>query len=141
MNTQHLYTNIGRRIADERAKHHVTQETLAACLKMSRTALANIEAGRQRTGLHVILAIAVILECPLDMLLGDRLGDEEEDAIIAYRDEIIKDGGKKTLKGKVADLEARLAENERLLQSALRSINMGIIDRVTDGRESNADQR
>ncbi len=63
-----FYAAIGRRIADIR-KNKMTQETLAAELKLTRTSVINIEKGRQQILLHTLIDIARALQIsPTDLI-------------------------------------------------------------------------
>ena len=53
-----VYERIGQRIRFLREQRSITQATLAAAVGLSRGSLANIEAGRQRTPVHILIAVA-----------------------------------------------------------------------------------
>ena len=55
-----IYQRIGRRIAAARARRGITQEMLAFSLTppLTRSALCNMELGRQRIMIHVLVDIA-----------------------------------------------------------------------------------
>jgi transcriptional regulator with XRE-family HTH domain len=66
-----FYTEVGRRVRDARvkAKPKMTQIQLAGALNMTRSSIANLEAGRQRIPLHVLVWIAEVLNVrPLSLL-------------------------------------------------------------------------
>ena len=56
-----LYKFIGKRLQAKRAHLGMTQSELAQQVKLSRTSIANIEAGNQNAPLHVIYEIALSL--------------------------------------------------------------------------------
>ena len=58
MNFDSLYSLIGERIRGARENAGLSQAKLAEKLKMSRTSVVNIEAGRQRLPIHVLWQIA-----------------------------------------------------------------------------------
>jgi transcriptional regulator with XRE-family HTH domain len=66
-----LYDALGRRIQAAREERGVTQQQLADAAGLTRTSITNVEAGRQRTPLHVLVAISQALDVPLLALLGD----------------------------------------------------------------------
>lgn len=68
-----LYDRVGERIRAVREGRGVTQQQLADAAGLTRTSITNVEAGRQRTPLHVLLAISQALDVPLTGLLGDDL--------------------------------------------------------------------
>jgi transcriptional regulator with XRE-family HTH domain len=71
-----FYVSVGRRIANAR-EGRLTQEALAQKTALSRTAIVNIEKGRQQILFHTIVAIATALAMPITDLVpeGDAMGD------------------------------------------------------------------
>lgn len=63
-----FYAAVGRRIAKARAGR-LTQEALAQRATLSRTAIINIEKGRQQILLHTVVEIAQALAIPITELL------------------------------------------------------------------------
>lgn len=55
------YTRLGAAIREQRKLHGMTLMQLAAKLKVSHQALANMEAGRQRIYLHHVFTIEKVL--------------------------------------------------------------------------------
>jgi transcriptional regulator with XRE-family HTH domain len=53
-----FYLELGRRVRDARSDAGVTQAHLAEAIQMTRSSVANLEAGRQRVPLHLLFAIA-----------------------------------------------------------------------------------
>ena len=53
-----FYVDVGRRIRDARLAKNVTQAHLAAHASMTRSSIANLEAGRQKIPLHILALIA-----------------------------------------------------------------------------------
>ena len=66
-----LYTEIGRLIFEERDKKGLTQAELADKVFLSRTSITNIEKGKQKILVHVLLRVAAALEVNLESLLPD----------------------------------------------------------------------
>ncbi|MGA9242345.1 MAG: helix-turn-helix transcriptional regulator [Silvibacterium sp.] len=64
-----IYREVGRKIRQTRENQHLSQDSLAKRLGISRTSMVNIEAGRQRTPLHVLWQIAELLETKLTLLI------------------------------------------------------------------------
>ncbi len=56
-----LYVRIGTSVRSERLLKGVTQEDLASAVRVSRTCIVNLEAGRQRVPLHTLIHIARVL--------------------------------------------------------------------------------
>jgi transcriptional regulator with XRE-family HTH domain len=65
-----LYLAIGKRILAARNAQNVTQQQLATAIGLSRSAIANIESGRQHPPLHVLLMAATELDLTLAELLA-----------------------------------------------------------------------
>jgi transcriptional regulator with XRE-family HTH domain len=69
-----FYIEVGRRVRDARikARPKMTQVQLADALSMTRSSIANLEAGRQRIPLHVLVWIAEVLDVQPPSLLPDQ---------------------------------------------------------------------
>ncbi|MCY4357007.1 MAG: helix-turn-helix transcriptional regulator [Gammaproteobacteria bacterium] len=72
-----IYQEVGRNIRRFRKNAHQTQAHLAARVGISRTSLANIEAGRQQILLHYLYSIAESLELSSPSLLMPNLSDSQ----------------------------------------------------------------
>jgi transcriptional regulator with XRE-family HTH domain len=64
-----LYKLLGKRIKLQRSRQGWTQIQLAKELGLSRTSIANIEAGHQNTPLHVLYDVCLALKLQLKDLL------------------------------------------------------------------------
>lgn len=64
-----LYEALGRRVTRARLRRGLTQAELGTAVGLVRSSIANIEAGRQRMQIHVLLAMAAVLGCPAGVLL------------------------------------------------------------------------
>ncbi len=64
-----LYYEIGKRIKAERETLGFAQKELADEVRLTRTSIVNIEAGRQRLPIHVLYAIADALGVSVSCLL------------------------------------------------------------------------
>ena len=64
-----IYRGVGRKIRQTRENQHLSQDSLAKRLGISRTSMVNIEAGRQRAPLHLLWQIAELLETKLILLI------------------------------------------------------------------------
>jgi transcriptional regulator with XRE-family HTH domain len=64
-----IYRGVGRNLRQTRENQHLTQDSLAQRLGISRTSMVNIEAGRQRAPLHLLWQIAELLETKLILLI------------------------------------------------------------------------
>lgn len=67
-----LYRELGRKIRQAREGLHLSQDSLATRLDISRASMVNIEAGRQRAPLHLLWQIAELLETELTSLIPSR---------------------------------------------------------------------
>jgi DNA-binding XRE family transcriptional regulator len=67
-----FYTAVGRRIALARAGR-LTHEALAQEAALTRTAIVNIEKGRQQILLHTVVEIARALAIPVTALLPEKV--------------------------------------------------------------------
>jgi len=68
----HLYADVGARIARERKAAGMSQNRLAEQIRVTRASIVNIEAGRQRAPLHVLWQIASALEIEVFALIPSR---------------------------------------------------------------------
>jgi transcriptional regulator with XRE-family HTH domain len=66
---EEIYRGVGRKIRQTRENQHLSQDSLAQRLGISRTSMVNIEAGRQRAPLHLLWQIAELLETKLTLLI------------------------------------------------------------------------
>lgn len=66
-----LYESIGDRIRAARARSRMTQVELAQRVGLTRSSIANIEAGRQRAMIHALLRIADVLGVVLGELVPE----------------------------------------------------------------------
>lgn len=82
-----FYRGFGERVRRARGRD-LTQEELAGRVKLSRTSIANIEAGRQRVPLHMIYTFAQALGVAPEALLPG--ADASEPAV---RPELVADLG------------------------------------------------
>ena len=80
-----IYRGVGRKIRQTRENQHLSQDSLAQRLGISRTSMVNIEAGRQHTPLHVLWQIAELLETKLTSLIPS------PEELLAPRNETVLD--------------------------------------------------
>ena len=80
-----IYRGVGRKIRQTRENQHLSQDSLAKRLGISRTSMVNIEAGRQRAPLHLLWQIAELLETKVTLLIPS------PEELLAPRDEIMLD--------------------------------------------------
>jgi len=64
-----LYAEIGIRIRSARKQGGWSQDDLGAAVGLTRSSIANIEAGRQRAPAHIVVLIAHTLGVPVETLL------------------------------------------------------------------------
>ena len=67
--TDEFYTVVGNKIKEIRTRAKVTQTELAKALGLTRSSVANIEAGRQRVQLHGLVQAATVLKVSIDDLV------------------------------------------------------------------------
>ncbi|WP_442914707.1 helix-turn-helix transcriptional regulator [Kribbella sp. CCNWLY201] len=67
--TRRFYLEAGSRIRHARKLHGWNQYDLASAVGLTRSSIANIEAGRQRAPIHIVALIARSLESSIDALL------------------------------------------------------------------------
>lgn len=66
-----FYAEFGRRVRAARESAGLTQQQLATALDLTRSSVANIEAGRQKALLHMTAAVAAATGVPPADLLPD----------------------------------------------------------------------
>jgi len=66
-----LYVEFGKRVKAARRSAELTQAELAKAIGLTRTSVANIEAGRQRAFLDTVYGIADAVRCAPQELLPD----------------------------------------------------------------------
>jgi transcriptional regulator with XRE-family HTH domain len=71
-----FYERIGAKIKDSRKLKSMNQDVLADALGISRVSLINIEAGKQRVPLHVLVDICECLNISLTDLIPLNLTEE-----------------------------------------------------------------
>lgn len=64
-----LYVEIGDRVRRARKHRGWSQLDLARAVDLTRSSIANLEAGRQRPPVHIALLVAQALDVPVDELL------------------------------------------------------------------------
>ena len=69
--SEHFQRLFGERIKDKRRAKRLTQMELAERLSISRTQLANIETGCQRTSVFLLAHLAEVLESPAEDLVPE----------------------------------------------------------------------
>ena len=73
-----FYVALGRRVQTERAGRSMTQEALARRIGLTRSSVANLEAGRQKIQVHILVSIASALRVDLDRLIPESERGSEE---------------------------------------------------------------
>ncbi|MEV6525924.1 helix-turn-helix transcriptional regulator [Longispora sp. NPDC051575] len=64
-----LYGHIGRKVREARKRARLTQDDLAQAVGMTRSSIANLEAGRQRIPVHLLVLIGELLNMRASDLL------------------------------------------------------------------------
>lgn len=78
---EEIYREFGRKLSELRKQASLTQDLLGARVEMSRTSIVNIEAGRQRVGLHLLYSLARALGVTPQDLLPDLSEESDEPAV------------------------------------------------------------
>jgi transcriptional regulator with XRE-family HTH domain len=68
----HFYGKVGSRVRDARKAARVTQSQLGDAVNMTRSSITNLEAGRQRIPLHLLVWIAEVLGVEPGSLLPEQ---------------------------------------------------------------------
>jgi transcriptional regulator with XRE-family HTH domain len=71
-----FYMDVGRHVRNARVRAGATQAQLAEMASMTRSSVANIEAGRQRVPVHTLVVIAAALNLNPGDLFPPRIGGE-----------------------------------------------------------------
>jgi transcriptional regulator with XRE-family HTH domain len=69
-----FYEQFGHRVRSARLEQGLNQEALGHQVGLERSSISNIEKGRQRVQLHMLLEFATALGVPPDQLLPDAMG-------------------------------------------------------------------
>lgn len=89
------YTEVGKRIKNEREKNGISRERFAELTKLSSTYISQLELGQRHASLPSTIKIASVLNISLDYLIyGDNVIEVNKDDLI----EIINRASKKDLK-------------------------------------------
>lgn len=88
-----LYVRFGELFRRHREANSLTQEQVSKMVGLSRTSIANIEAGRQKILLHQLFDLAATVEVPPSALLpqDSSLADSEIERVLATVRPKIKD--------------------------------------------------
>ena len=74
-NEEDFYIRIGRNIASVRSHNNMTQDNLANKLSVSRISIVNIEKGRQKPTVYMLLKMALILNSSLETFVKGEVFD------------------------------------------------------------------
>lgn len=74
---ERFYQMLGERVRKARIHAGLTQETFGNFLKLSRVSIVNIEKGRQRPPIHLLVIIAKLLNLKVPDLLPDFLPSDK----------------------------------------------------------------
>lgn len=77
-----FYTDLGRRLQRARTGTGITQQALAKVAGLTRSSVANVEAGRQRVPIHVLAAMADALQVETANLFDAELLSMEAGRIV-----------------------------------------------------------
>lgn len=84
-----FYVDLGKKIRAVRDQRSVTQASLANATGLTRSSIANLEAGRQRVPVHTLAAIAASLGTSLDDLAPvSQLGADGVEAREVQREDL-----------------------------------------------------
>ena len=82
-NVEPIYVALGKRLQEERERRGVTQAVVAERVDLPRSAISNIEKGKQRLFVHVFLAYADLLNVDPRELLHDLMPAAPRDVDLA----------------------------------------------------------
>ncbi|MFE0473234.1 helix-turn-helix domain-containing protein [Streptomyces sp. NPDC058947] len=85
---ERFYLAVGLRVREARTAARMTQAQLAEGLGLTRSSVANVEAGRQRTPLHVFAMIAEALDVDPSKLLPQDLATPEKPNLSNLREHL-----------------------------------------------------
>lgn len=103
-----FYEELGRRLRDARLDADLSQAKLAKLLGLTRSSIANIEAGRQRIQAHTVVSIAAELSMPIEKILPSRDALSANEAHVALHDsQFESDSARKFVRDSLANLVAR----------------------------------
>jgi transcriptional regulator with XRE-family HTH domain len=104
-----LYVDIGGRVRRARKQQGWSQLDLAHTVDLTRSSIANFEAGRQRPAVHVVLLIAQALKVPVEELLPS---GPDFDRVV-------------TLKNPTIDLDGQSSSTHDFVNTAIRRATGG----------------
>lgn len=81
-----LYQKIGERLSQHRRSQGLSQEQIATIVGLSRAGVANIEAGRQRLSVYLLLRLANAVKASIHELLP--LVEQEDCSESLQEDEV-----------------------------------------------------
>ena len=82
-----FYDELGARIKEARNKASINQDALGNYLNLTRSSIVNIESGRQRPSIHLLLQMAKVLNVNLNDLVPDLFhsGSHDEIPLVTVR--------------------------------------------------------
>lgn len=110
----------GQRIKAHRRERDLTQKELSEQLHISRTMLANIEAGSQRTSVFLLARIAETLKVPIEQLVP-KMTEAEERLAQRRKMPLRTDKKPKLLSGKLEALNISV-DSGATLKKALKKV-------------------
>lgn len=113
---ENLYALVGAKVRSARLAAEISQEFLASQVGLTRSSVANLEAGRQRMALHLFIALAHALDKDACELLPER-PEPRRAAILSDLQKELADSPESTqsfVRGAVARLDANYDEGQAL---------------------------
>jgi transcriptional regulator with XRE-family HTH domain len=108
-----FYIDVGRRIREARTGATLTQAQLASLAALTRSSVANIEAGRQRVPLHVLALIADALGIDPRTLFAPHILGSTSLRLSGFEDRL-KDDDRDFVDGALAQLGFTIIQRARL---------------------------
>lgn len=93
---QKFYNELGARIKEARTKASINQDALGEFLNLTRASIVNIENGRQKPSIHLLLKMAKVLNVNFNELVPDLFhpGVNEELPLVTVRKKDIQSESK-----------------------------------------------
>ena len=107
-----FYERVGVQVREARLENNLTQAALAARISLTRSSIANLEAGRQRIPLHLIVVIADVLGVEASDLIPSSLLEPTRNEHSSIRERLTEES--ESTRAFVGGALARLPQGPRI---------------------------